>query len=148
MKTTSHPSPLDWNKSQCVWVTVPQWSFLSQTPAFSWGMPLLALLVATFRTDLPRKRGVKRWCYIRLFPAAKVVLHVSDHSAPKSRARERETSWMRFFGCVTTKCRNVLPGMMSGINVYWTFKNVCPFLESRKTTLWGHSSQMYILYWH
>lgn len=132
------------------WVIVLQWSFFHPNPAFPCGMSLSALIVTTFHTALSSRGRVQRCYYMRLFLAAKVVLSVtklclSDHPPPKPRARGRdildEIVWVS-----DHKIQNVLQLMVSDISVHSTSENVCPFLESRRAILWGHSPQMYILY--
>lgn len=66
---------------------------------------------------------------------------ITSSPTPKSRAIGRKFL-DEFVG--KTDRQTMLPLMTFDIHVRWTSENVCPFLESRKPSLWGRSSQVCI----
>lgn len=129
-------------------------SFLKLTPAslLRWNV-----LISLQSHHIPNRSFQRRACEAMLLYKVLSSCRSGAFSAkascvtilPKNQGQEGETSWMRFFGSWTAKCRNVLQSEMSDINVNLTCKHICPVLESTKSNLQeNHTSQLCGLYLH
>lgn len=141
------------NKSRGLMGNQAAWILPHPTPAFShWNV-----LISMKSHRIPYRSFQHRECeavlLYKVISAARVLLsvtklHVSDHPLPlpacPHQGQEGETSRMRSLARWTARCRNMLPLRTPDISEHLTSENICPFLESRKTALWGHGSHVCI----